>query len=156
MHNLLVMKLVAVQIMIAHQLKHVWIETALKYVTKYSVDEMQFVNQITVIMRAVIVWMAIVVIRWLLVNDPNAQQIMIAHSIWHVLTNVVKIHVTARLGLSAASIIMLLHANVYLDMLVMHTRDVHLSRLNQHLNVPLMLIVRQNWLASIMFAKIHA
>lgn len=142
--------------MIAHQLMHVWIETALKYVTKYSVDEMQFVNQIIVIMRAVIVWMAIVVIRWLLVNDPNAQQIMTAHSIWRVLTNVVKIHVTARLALSAASIIMLLHANVYQDMLVMHTRDVHLYRLNQHLNVPLMLIARQNWPASIMFAKIHA
>lgn len=88
--------------MIVQQHKHAWIVTVLKCAIKYSADEMQFVNRITVIMRDAIVWMVIVVIRWLLASDQSVQRTKIVHSIWPVWTNAVKIHVIALRALSVA------------------------------------------------------
>lgn len=93
------------------------------YANKYNAVEMQFVDRTIVIMRAAIVWMVSVAIHWFPVNDQNVQQIRIAHSIWRVSVNVAKILAIVHQAPNAVSIITLLHANVCLEMLVIHTPD---------------------------------
>lgn len=136
--------------------KPVWTEIALKFVIKFNAVAMPSVDLITVIMHAATVWMDTVEIHWLHVNDPSVQQTMIAHSIWLVWTNAVKIHAIVHRVLNVALIIILPHVNAYQDMLAMLTQDVLWLKFNIHHNVRLMLIVHRNWLASIMFVRIHA